>query len=303
MEIVLGELKFSLLAGFPDSAFEGTLSASHFEFTADSAPEPAVGLFPSLEKEEEALRILNIEQNTDPIGERFHGILLKGHRFIFLFLRIRRTSYRILVGEMRFRKLLLIQFFYWATFFSFSSPIEAQQDPVQLSRVKFGRIKIEGMRDDWLEIEFRLKGGRSRKIDISNPRFVNRVGVVLNLAFVSNSSGRQRSHFFRSEVLFSTLEAGDDRSIFFYLPPEVVDRDRLPAEPFAYLVELSIGGKELPVRKDHLSSNLNDLKRMGNFRLRVTRDAIENEGNLLPIYKTPFYLLPEKLKDSPAYIW
>ena len=52
------------------------------------------------------------------------------------------------------------------------------------------------MRDDGLEIEIRLKGVRDRKVGSTHPRFVDRVEIVVNLVFISNSGARQRSHFF-----------------------------------------------------------------------------------------------------------
>lgn len=177
-----------------------------------------------------------------------------------------------------------------------------EKDPVRVSQVKFTREKLAPGRSHWLEIEVKIEGGPNPSRDALNRRFVDNIGISLGLSFSLESHKNKGFRFFSAEALIPTLEEGDRRSIFFYLPPEVVARDNLRVEPFAYLVDLSVEGQTLPTRRENVSSNLKGADLVIGFRKRLASLAAENDGVLLPIYHTPFQQIGRKLQASPAYV-
>lgn len=178
----------------------------------------------------------------------------------------------------------------------------AEEDPVSVSRVQFRRDRLDGMREDWIEIEVEVAGGRNRSPNARDPRFSGRVRAVLNLAYAAGSRDAKEFRYFQCDVTIPTIEQGEKRKLFFYLPPEVIKRDRLSREPEAFLIELFVDEKAVPTRREHVSSNLSDASRVSNFRSRVSLGAKENDGILVPIFETPFFLVREKMRESPAYI-
>ena len=179
---------------------------------------------------------------------------------------------------------------------------DAQEDAVRLSGLQFGRARLDGMRDDWMEIVVEIEGGRNLAAAQGNQRFVSGVEVALNLAFLSSGGQGRSQHFFRSAVKIAAIEQGEERKLYFYISPEVIRRDRLSRQPDAYLIEIQVEGKRIPVRSAHLSSNLKGAARVESFRNRVGLESRRNDGLLVPIYETPFFYFREKLRDSPAYV-
>jgi hypothetical protein len=87
----------------------------------------------------------------------------------------------------------------------------------EVAQVKFERVRPEWYQID-VEVEVRPAPGNSS-------RFVDRVRVRLHLGF-RLSLGGERWEFYRAESTAITVEQG--RGHFrFYLPPEIVKRDRL----------------------------------------------------------------------------
>ena len=179
--------------------------------------------------------------------------------------------------------------------------IFAQGDPVEVSDVEFRYENLAGATDDWVEIAIEIEGGGNAAADGENHRFSSDIRVALGLGYQLSRSSVGRFRFFQAEAVVVTLEQGNKRTVYFYLPPEVVKRDRLPKEPFAYLVELSVGGETLATRRGNVSSNLGDASRVANFKTRMAAAANETRGVLLPIFETPFYIARDKLRSSPAY--
>jgi hypothetical protein len=199
------------------------------------------------------------------------------------------------------RRPLTLPLLTFLVFAVLAGTIFGQEDQVEVSEVDFRHESLAGATDDWLEIAIELTGKGNAAGSSANPRFSDDIRVSLGLGFELAGRGSRQFRFFQAEVVVVTLEQGEKRIVFFYLPPEVVARDRLPKEPFAYLVELSVGGRPLTMRRANVSSNLGDATRVGNFKGRLTAEAVGTRGVLLPIYETPFFIARDKLRNSPAY--
>ncbi len=177
-----------------------------------------------------------------------------------------------------------------------------QRDPVFVNQVRFSKEELAPGRSHWLEVEVEIEGGPNPDPGALNRRFVDNVRVFLGLGFSLHAGPEKRFRFFRAEARLPTIEEGDRRSIFFYLPPEIVERDQLREEPFAYQVELSVGGQILATRRGNVSANLANPMQTTNFRRRLDDQAAPNDGILLPIYDTPFQRDSRKLQLSPAFV-
>jgi hypothetical protein len=168
--------------------------------------------------------------------------------------------------------------------------------PVDVGNVRFSYVRPAGGSDNWMEatIELDVRGTRE-----GNPGFVDSVRVALNLGLQSTMAGENGFVFYRSEAEASTLESGAAR-FRFYLPAAVVRRYQLSGDPFAFTVDVWIDGKLLPKSGAAVSPNLTTLAALRDFQDRVARDAIRNDGILVPQYDTPFLI--EYARDTPAFV-
>jgi hypothetical protein len=167
---------------------------------------------------------------------------------------------------------------------------------VQVRNVRFAYIRQAGGPTNWLEatVELSVRGGA-----VDNPRFVDSVRVALSLGVRSPLAAEPGFVFYRSEAEASTLESGTAR-FRFYLPPAVVRRYEMSGEPFAFTVDLWVGGSAVPGGSTSVSTSLGNPEALRSFQDRVAQDAIRNDGILLPQYKTPFLI--EYAQDTPAFV-
>jgi hypothetical protein len=156
--------------------------------------------------------------------------------------------------------------------------------------VKFGWARADG--DNWLEAEVELEvrpGGKAVAGE-----FVDRVRTTLFLACeATNAKGEARTVFYRSSCEAITLEGGKAQ-IRFYLPPEVVRRDKLRADVKYYAVDLEAGGEPQPPARGAISPELKSADRVKNFRDKAGSEAAINEGLLVPQHLTPFAQDPQR---------
>lgn len=202
-------------------------------------------------------------------------------------------------------RLQTVRFFVFLAFLFLNTALlthAGQRDPVFVHQVRFSKEELNQAAGPWLEVEVEIEGGPNPDPSAFNRRFVDNVRVFLGLGFSLDSRPEKTFRFFRAEARLPTIEEGDRRSIFFYLPPEIVERDQLREKPFAYLVELSVGGQTLATRRGNVSSNLGNARQVAHFRQRLDAQAIKNDGILLPIYDTPFQRDRRKMQVSPAFV-
>jgi hypothetical protein len=133
-------------------------------------------------------------------------------------------------------------------------------------------------------------------------RYLHRnVEVVLWLAF-QRQGAPEGLDFYQSKAVLAGLLERSERTLYFYLPPEIVDADRL-REPFAWLVDIKISGRPLPMARDRVSSSLADPARVDNFRRMAERAVERTAGVLMNFPESPFFAseYPSKLSASPSY--
>ena len=171
---------------------------------------------------------------------------------------------------------------------------------VSVTSVDFAWAQAPGVEGDWLECGIELRGGSGDSE--GGERFNSRVGVSLKVGFRDTGYANDFS-FYRSSVKLVALESGQRVRVYFYLPPEIVRRDRLSREPFAWLVGLSVDGNSLPNAPSQYARSLADGRAARSFLERIAEEGPKNDGILLPIYLTPFYQRESgRFRAMPSFV-
>ena len=161
---------------------------------------------------------------------------------------------------------------------------------VEVVAVRFAGINAMGSSAlTWNETDVEINvRSTSTKAD---SRFVNRVKVTLTVAF--ESAPGEYSHY-RASAEAVALEVG--RANFrFYLPPEVVRRDKLRTEPKLYAVEITADGQVMTPAK--FASNAPEARV---FIKEADKETAANSGILLPQYLTSFAFDPGN--SAPSFV-
>lgn len=188
-----------------------------------------------------------------------------------------------------------------------SIPMNAQPAPaaaadatvVEVNSVKFNSVRWGP--DSWLEAEVELSakpGGRS-----VSGEYVERVRVTFNLGLdLGSEGGAKKRAFYRSSVEAVALEGGTRSVLRFYLPPEIVKRDRISSGDSGkhYVVEVEAGGKVMPPARGSVSSAIKSEESLRNFINLVASEGGQNEGVLVPQHLSPF--AQDSQRRSPSVI-
>jgi hypothetical protein len=159
---------------------------------------------------------------------------------------------------------------------------------VEVTAVNFTNVRAPlGINTNWLEAEV----GLNVKPAAGTPgQMVSRVKVILLVGFdlpPPVAGGQRRLEHYRAEAECVALEPGRT-DVRFYLPPELVKRDQLHADPKYWGVELAVAGRSVPASRAAYSLALGSAEQRKNFQTRGTAAAAANDGILLPQYLTPF---------------
>lgn len=153
---------------------------------------------------------------------------------------------------------------------------------VEVLGLQSGTVRNRGG-DFWYQIEVtvRIKGSGSGR-----NRYVSRVGISLSLATeVKEAEGGLE--FYRAAVTAVALESGQ-HGVRFYLPPEVVSRDRLKGALSYWVIDVMADGREVPLNRNQVGAGFSFPAALANFRQRLALRAKKNTGVLLPQHLTPF---------------
>ncbi len=115
--------------------------------------------------------------------------------------------------------------------------VAAHSAELSVLRVDFDLVRQEGARDPWYEVAIAVSVERGEERADANPRFADAVSVSLALATEVNREAGVGYEFYSARAEYPTLEVGQ-HVVRFYLPPELVKRDRVKGEPFAYEIEV-----------------------------------------------------------------
>jgi hypothetical protein len=179
----------------------------------------------------------------------------------------------------------------------------AELAPVEVDRVSFRTVA-----EDWWQATVKLRSHGDPSPNAGAPDFAREVELILSVAFrqeTGTAGERPAFTFYRSTVRLPALEQGGPGRIPFYLPGVVVQRDRLPGRPFAWVVELSVEGEALPVRRGQFGGEIPTRESYENFLQRARAEAPPQDGWLRPVYRTPARIVASggiDPRDIPAFV-
>ena len=169
---------------------------------------------------------------------------------------------------------------------------------VSVREIQFSKVDEFASKGDWLECSLLLEVRRdSSDRERKNPDYIDGIVVTLMLGIElgRSSSSERQFEFYDAEANLVSLPEGR-HIVRFYLPPEVVERDRIGQQVHSYLIRLSRGERVLG---ESVSRNLERASIRDRFLARIDSDATENQGILLAQPFTPFVVAyPD---DTPSY--
>lgn len=157
---------------------------------------------------------------------------------------------------------------------------------VEVADVSFQRVR-DSAGETWWEatVEVRVSP-RTGAVG----KFAHRVQIAFNLAHQSIADAADLQ-FYRASVTTAVLATG--RATFrFYLPPAIVERDRLNGDARFWTVDLSIDGQAQPQNREQVAAGFSSAAAVANFRQQLSERAPANDGILLPWHLVPADRLP-----------
>lgn len=155
---------------------------------------------------------------------------------------------------------------------------------LRIQRVEFNQVDQAGGSDPWFEIAITLSVEQGEESRNANPRFTEELEVSLDFATETQPRAETVYQFYGANAVYPTLEVGR-RVVRFYLPPEIVKRDRLRGEPYAWRVAVDGAGESLAtLNSDSLRTNSS----LAAYEARVAEGTARTTGILRLQAETPF---------------
>jgi hypothetical protein len=126
-----------------------------------------------------------------------------------------------------------------------------------------------------------------------------RVALLIGFELPARAGGERRLEHYRADAECVALESGR-ADVRFYLPPELVKRDQLTADPKFWGVELAVAGRAVPASRNAYSPSLSGAESRKAFQSRGGAAAAANDGLLQPQYLTPF--INEYPRATPSFV-
>jgi len=192
--------------------------------------------------------------------------------------------------------------------------------PVSVKSVHFDPAKLGGQKHPWTRMQVELqanfnpdsKDPKEGAKKAANKGWVDRVKVTVTQIYKSTAA-KDASEFtyYRASATILTMEVGaSGRSIYFYLPGDVVARDRLKATPDYYYVQIEVGGNEVPLFDDRgrptpgmepaLHKQIQDKKLFDGAKDLADRGVAANTGILRPQYLVAYSIFDQLPASSPS---
>lgn len=193
----------------------------------------------------------------------------------------------------------MLRFFHWLVLCSALQAAALAAQEVEVANVRFTTVRAPlGSVGNWLEADVQMM---VRPLPDAPGSMVSRVRVSLLVGFElpAPAGGDRRIEHYRADAECVALESGR-ASVRFYLPPEVVQRDRIRGAPRFWGVEVTVVGRAMAPSSAAFSAMLGTADARRNFIAVASADAARNEGILLPQYLTPF--IYEYPRTTPSFV-
>ncbi|MFZ9200822.1 MAG: hypothetical protein ACO23N_00120 [Opitutales bacterium] len=187
----------------------------------------------------------------------------------------------------------------------------AAENCVAVKDVKFAQAKFNGPYA-WNRIEVVVDPrGLNPDPKAPNKRWIDKVKVTLTIGYKGEKSKSAEDwNYYRASATILTLEQNNIRSVFFYLPGDVVKRDMLRKDPDVYYVDLEVAGTTqavfdargllIPEQKGSVSKELLKKADYDGCKGFADRGVLNTVGILRPQYLVGFY--DDLWKFSPEFV-
>ena len=195
------------------------------------------------------------------------------------------------------------------------------KSPVYVRSVHFDPVKIGGQKNEWVRMQVELQANFNPDTKLSaedkagkrppNKQWVDRIKVTVTQIFKPLSvKDAAEFSYYRASATVLTMEVNSSRSLFFYLPGDIVKRDRLKMQPDYYYVQLEVGGTEIPLYTEagRLTADMQaavhkqfvNKKDFDGARELADRGVGTNAGMLRPQYLVPYAIFDNLPQGSPS---
>jgi hypothetical protein len=185
---------------------------------------------------------------------------------------------------------------------------------VTVHDVKFLQTKLGNQVNFSNRMQIEVGANNNPDPKAPNKKWVDKVKVTVTQIYKTDSKKFEDWNYYRASATILTLEVGasNSRSVLFYLPSDIVKRDRLSKEPDYYFVQLEVAGKEEPlfdakgvVVPEQARGIHKDLLLKSNFdpaKEAADRGVLNNPGVLRPQYLLSYFDTKGWVPESPEFI-
>lgn len=195
------------------------------------------------------------------------------------------------------------------------------KSPVSVRSVHFDPVKIGGQKHDWIRMQVELQANFNPETKLAaedkagkkaaNKQWVDKIKVTVTQIFKPLSAkDATEFSYYRSSATVLTMEIGSPRSVYFYLPGDIVKRDRLKMQPDFFYVQVDVAGTEVPLfneagrlNPDMLAAvhkQIASKKEFDGARDLADRGVNLNAGVLRPHFLVPFAIFDPLPQGSPS---
>lgn len=200
------------------------------------------------------------------------------------------------------------------TLFGQATPAPQAVSPdraVVVKDVKFAQTRMNGMATNpWNRVEVVVDPRSNPDPKSLNKRWVDKVKVTATLVFKIAGKPAEEWNYYRATATVLTLEVNSPRSVFFYLPGDVVKRDNLRKDPDHFFVELEVAGTQQALfdargalvadQKNALSKSLLTKANFDGAKGFADRGSMVNAGILRPQYLVD--IVEDVARFSPEFV-
>ena len=197
----------------------------------------------------------------------------------------------------------------------------AGKSPVSVRSVHFDPVKIGGQKHEWIRMQVELQPNFNPETKVTaeekagkrvaNKQWVDKVKVTVTEIFKPlTAKDATEFSYYRASATVLTMEIGSPRSVFFYLPGDIVKRDRLKMQPDYYYVQLDVGGTEVPLFNEAgrlspdmipaVHKQISTKPLFDGARDLADRGITANAGMLRPQFLVPYAIFDALPQGSPS---
>jgi len=172
--------------------------------------------------------------------------------------------------------------------------------------IEVRNVRFDSVGDNWMMVTVQLRPDENTMEDAISRDYIDDVRVRFYMGFEVDRRNREESFdFYRSSARIVSMQRRQTYTVHFFLPGVIRNRDNLRRDPFAWVVQLEVGGTELPLRESQYSrDSLRSREAYDSLVSNANAAGGTNDGKLVPIYLAPENLVREariNFRDVPAF--